>query len=219
MFSVRVKKKLGSILIDADFAIERPTITVLLGKSGAGKTTIANIIAGLVAPDEGRIEFNGTVFYDSLSRLSLPPEKRGIGYVFQEHRLFPNMLVERNLTFGRFPGGRKNRESLEKVIDMLEIGTLLDRRPSTLSGGESQRVAIGRALISCTTLLIMDEPLSSLDPSLKDGIMKYIAMIPENFDFPMLYITHSDSEVKKLAGTVMTVLDGRLSYCVTASLI
>lgn len=210
MLEMRVKKMLGDFCIDVEFTLEQPMISALLGKSGAGKTTLAKMLAGITRPDEGRIVFDGRVLFDSAAKLCVPPEERGVGYVFQEHRLFPHLSVKRNLTFGQFPGRRKSKERLSKVVELLKIGHLLDRSPLTLSGGESQRVAIGRALCACTSFIIMDEPLSSLDTGLKEEIMDYIAMLPQYFSFPIIYITHSMDEVKRLAKTAAIVADGRL---------
>ena len=210
MLKVCVEKKIGDLNMNVGFAIEKPVITALLGKSGAGKTTLANMLSGLVKPDSGVVFFNDDVFFDGERRVNLPPEERGIGYVFQEHRLFPHLSVRHNLTFGRWAGGRKNSEKLSKIVELLELGRLLDRRPDTLSGGESQRVAIGRALYACTSFLIMDEPLSSLDAALKESIMDYIAMIPKNFSFPMIYITHDQKEVDRLAEETLSLEGGRI---------
>ena len=217
VLDIRVKKKIGTLDMDIGFSIERPLITVLFGRSGSGKTTLANILAGLVYPDRGRIRFENSVYTDTEAGINLSPEKRGIGYVFQEHRLFPHLNVKDNLTFGRFPGGRRSRADFSKIVDLLHIGHLMERSPDTLSGGEAQRAAIGRALFACTSFLIMDEPLSSLDFRLKNELIPYIALIPEHFSFPMIYITHSADEVKKLADMVAIINNGKLvSYDVPA---
>ncbi len=210
VLDILVKKKIGTLDMDIGFSIERPLITVVFGRSGSGKTTLANMLAGLVCPDKGRIRFENSVYTDTEAGVNLSPEKRGIGYVFQEHRLFPHLNVKDNLTFGKFPGGRKSKADFSKIVDLLHIGHLMKRSPDTLSGGEAQRVAIGRALFACTSFLIMDEPLSSLDSRLKDGLMCYIELIPENFSFPMIYITHSIDEVKRLADMVALINNGKL---------
>ncbi len=210
VLDILVKKKIGTLDMDIGFSVERPLITVVFGRSGSGKTTLANMLAGLVRPDKGRIKFEDLVYTDTDAGIYLPPDKRGIGYVFQEHRLFPHLKVKENLTFGKFPGGRKSRTEFSKIVDLLHIGHLTDRYPDTLSGGEAQRVAIGRALFACTSFLIMDEPLSSLDSKLKEELMRYIALIPENFAFPMIYITHSKEEVKRLADMALLVNNGKL---------
>lgn len=212
VLNVHVKKKIGTLDMDISFSIERPLITVVLvlGRSGSGKTTLANMLAGLVCPDSGRISFEDSVYADTETGVNLSPEKRGIGYVFQEHRLFPHLNVKDNLTFGKFPGGRRSRADFSKIVDLLNIGHIMERRSDTLSGGEAQRVAIGRALFACTSFLIMDEPLSSLDCRLKDDLIPYIALIHENFSFPMIYITHSADEVEKLADMVALIHNGKL---------
>lgn len=218
VLDISVKKKLGRLNVDICLTVEKPMITVLFGRSGAGKTTLANMLAGLVRPDIGRIAFADSLYDDTVRGVHMPPDKRGIGYVFQEHRLFPHLTVRENLTFGRFPGGRKSRTEFMKVVELLRIGDLTERHTNTLSGGEAQRVAIGRALLACSSFLIMDEPLSSLDSGLKEEIMGYIALIPENFCFPMIYITHSVHEVRRLADMVALIDDGKLvSYDVPAS--
>ncbi|NLV81990.1 MAG: ATP-binding cassette domain-containing protein [Synergistaceae bacterium] len=210
MLNICVKKRIGTLDMDISFVVERPLITALFGRSGAGKTTLANMLVGLIRPDAGRIKFENSVYTDTERGINLSPNKRGIGYVFQEHRLFPHMKVKNNLTFGQFPGGRKSRTEFSKIVELLDIGHLTERYPDTLSGGEAQRVAIGRALFACNSFLIMDEPLSSLDSSLKDGLMRYIALIPKNFSFPMIYITHSKEEVKRLAEMVALINNGKL---------
>lgn len=210
MLDVSLKKEIGTLKIDIGFKIERPMISVVFGKSGAGKTTLANMLSGLVRPQSGHILFKGAAFFDSSKGIDLPPEKRGIGYVFQEHRLFPHMSVKRNLTFGQFPGKRKSRMDFSKIVDLFAIGHLLDRHPETLSGGESQRVALGRAIFACTSFLVMDEPLSSLDNEIKNGLIDYIALIPDNFSIPLIYITHSIYEVSRLAERVLVIDGGKL---------
>lgn len=163
---VRVEKKIGDLDINVGFAIEKPVITLSACLSRQDHAC-QHVASGLVKPDRGNVVFNDTIFFDSERRVNLPPEQRGIVYVFQEHRLFPHLSVRHNLTFGRWAGGRKNSEKLSKIVELLELGRLLDRRPDTLSGGESQKVAIGRALYACTSFLIMDEPSLRLMPSSK----------------------------------------------------
>lgn len=211
MLNVQVQKKIGRLDMDIAFEMERPCITVLFGKSGAGKTTLAMMLAGLVRPNRGHIYFGNQVFFDSCTGRHMPPEKRGIGYVFQEHRLFPHLSVKNNLTFGRFPGGRNSEVSLDQVVDLLGIGHLLQRHPGTLSGGESQRVAIGRALLGCMSFLVMDEPLSSLDQQRRDELIVYLYDIPKKFSLPMIYITHNRKEVEKLADRVVLIRNGQLA--------
>lgn len=210
LLDIFVEKKIGNFDMDICFKVGEPSITVLFGRSGSGKTTLAKMIAGLIPPDKGKIKFENSVYTDTEKGINMSPDKRGIGYVFQEHRLFPHLKVKENLSFGMSYGGRKSKAEFSKIVDLLGIGHILERYPETLSGGEAQRVAIGRALFACTSFLIMDEPLSSLDSKLKDELIPYIALIPKNFSFPMIYITHSTDEVKKLAGMVAVVNNGRL---------
>jgi molybdate transport system ATP-binding protein len=211
MLKVQVEKRIGRLDMKISFQIEKPCITVLFGKSGAGKTTLAKMLAGLVRPDKGFISFRENVFFDSRTARKLPPEKCGIGYVFQEHRLFPHLSVKYNLTFGCTLGGRHNGISVDHVVDLLGIDYLLNRHPGTLSGGETQRVALGRALLACTSFLLMDEPLSSLDDQRRDELMVYIGSIPKEFSLPMIYITHNREEVAKLADRVLLIHEGKLA--------
>lgn len=211
MLSVAVRKKIGRLDMEIAFEMEKPCITVLFGKSGAGKTTLANMLAGLIQPDQGHISFGSQVFFDSRTGCRLPPEKRGVGYVFQEHRLFSHISVKSNLNFGRFPGGRRSSVSFDQVVDLLGIAHLLSRHPGTLSGGESQRVALGRALLGCTSFLVMDEPLSSLDQQRRDELIAYLQEIPKKFFLPMIYITHNRKELERLADRVVLIREGKLA--------
>jgi molybdate transport system ATP-binding protein len=210
VLEVRAKKRLGNFFVDVDFALPAQGITVFFGKSGAGKTSIVNMIAGLVSPDEGRISHERRVLFDSEKKFSLPPERRGVGYVFQQNRLFSHMSVKNNLLFApRFCGRPGGARLFDKVVDLLGIAHLLSRKPGALSGGESQRVSIGRALLACTSFLLMDEPLSSLDDERRNDLMAYIASIPSNFGFPVIYVTHSQEELSRLADHVLVVDGGR----------
>ena len=210
MLDVCVKKRFGDFAMDLDFSLQGTGIVVLFGRSGAGKTTLVNMIAGLVTPDEGRIACGGRVFFDSARRIVLPPEKRGLGCIFQQHRLFSHMSVENNLLFApRFCNRPYDPDFFERVVELLGIGHLLPRRPNTLSGGESQRVAIGRALLSRASFLLMDEPLSSLDNERKEDLMGYVASIPGGFGVPILYVTHSTDELSRLADGVLEIEGGR----------
>ena len=204
MLDVTLKKRRGDIVLDVAFTCRRPSIMVLFGRSGSGKTTIVQMLAGLVEPDEGVIRCGRDVLYDSGRRISLPPEKRGAGIVFQERRLFSHISVRQNLLFGHRFGGRPLKEgAFDKVVALLGLERLLHRRPNTLSGGEGQRVAIGRALLACTSFLLMDEPLASLDQERKDDLLRHIDDIPGNFGIPVIYVTHSRRELNGLADDVL----------------
>ena len=211
LLNVRAEKSFGVFSMSMDFSLDPAGITVLFGKSGAGKTTLVKMIAGLVSPDEGFIDCYGKIFFDSSKKFSLPPEKRGLGYVFQEGRLFAHMSVKNNLLFGpRFCGRPYNPDLFAKVAELLGIEGLLSRKPGSLSAGEGQRVAIGRALLACTSFLLMDEPLSSLDEERKEDLTAYIASIPQNFGIPIIYVTHSKEEAARLADRVVFISGGRV---------
>ncbi|MGH1411898.1 MAG: molybdenum ABC transporter ATP-binding protein [Pelagimonas sp.] len=187
-------------------------LTVLFGRSGSGKTTIINAVAGLLHPDQGRIEVDGRILFDSETSTNLPIHKRRLGYVFQEARLFPHLSVQQNLTFGRWFAPRHARkESLSRVVDMLGIGDLLERRPNALSGGEKQRVAIGRALLASPDLILADEPLAALDDARKAEILPYFETLRDEAQVPILYVSHSAVEVARLATTVVALQDGRVA--------
>lgn len=181
-------------------------LTALHGPSGAGKTSVLNMVAGLLRPDRGRIEVAGEVLFDSARNICLPPEARAAGYVFQDIRLFPHKRVIDNLLYGwRLVPPARRWISLDEATGFLGIGHLLHRHPRTLSGGEAQRVAIGRALLSGPRFLLMDEPLSSLDPARREGIMVVIERIRDELKLPILYVSHDRDEVERLAGTVIEI--------------
>jgi molybdate transport system ATP-binding protein len=207
---VRLRHTFGGFTLDAAFTAPRG-ITVLFGRSGSGKTTIVNAVAGLLRPDEGRVAVDGVVLTDTGHRLHLPPHRRRIGYIFQEGRLFPHLSVRQNLRYGAWfaPKGAA-REDLGRVVDLLGIGPLLDRRPGALSGGEKQRVAIGRALLSAPRLILADEPLAALDEARKAEILPYFERLRDEVAVPILYVSHAASEVARLATTVVAIEAGRV---------
>lgn len=194
-------------------AFEAPAgLTVLFGRSGSGKTTVVNAVAGLLRPDRARIEVSGRTLADTARGLWLPPHRRRLGYVFQEGRLFPHLTVRQNLAYGaRFapPGATGPEEA--RVIAMLGIEALLARRPAALSGGEKSRVAIGRALLSKPELLLMDEPLAALDQPRKEEILPYLERLRDETRVPILYVTHSVAELARLATTVVLLENGRVT--------
>jgi molybdate transport system ATP-binding protein len=186
-------------------------ITALFGRSGAGKTTIINAVAGLLTPESGRIAVNGETLLDTRAGINIATHQRRIGYVFQDARLFPHLTVRQNLLFGRwFSRSQRPVATFERIVGLLGIDALLDRRPATLSGGERQRVAIGRALLANPRLLLMDEPLAALDEGRKAEILPYLERLRDNFDIPILYVSHAVAEVSRLATTIIVINDGRV---------
>ncbi|WP_374449718.1 molybdenum ABC transporter ATP-binding protein [Stella sp.] len=208
--SVAVRHRFGGFRLDAGFTCESG-VTALFGRSGSGKTSLVNVIAGLVRPDEGRIDVDGRVLVDTAAGIFLPPHRRRVGYVFQEARLFPHFRVRGNLLYGRWFAGRRDRpDEFGRIVAMLGIAPLLDRRPGDLSGGERQRVAIGRALLADPQLLLMDEPLASLDQARKAEILPYIERLRDETGIPIVYVSHAIDEVARLAGTVVLLEGGRV---------
>ncbi|MGH6769030.1 MAG: molybdenum ABC transporter ATP-binding protein [Xanthobacteraceae bacterium] len=210
MLSVDVEKKLGDFSIAARFE-GAAGVTALFGPSGAGKTTLINMIAGLVTPDRGRIVLDDAVLFDSAACVDVPAHRRRIGYVFQEGRLFPHMSVATNLDYGRrmLGLGLDNHER-DRIVGLLDIGHLLDRRPGKLSGGERQRVAVGRALLMRPRLLLLDEPLASLDTARKREILPYLVRLRDEARVPMVYVSHQAGELRRVATTVVRMDGGRV---------
>lgn len=209
--SIDVTKRLGdSVEIAAAFE-SGPGVTALFGRSGAGKTSLVQMIAGLLRPDRGRIAVGGRVLVDRAAGVDLPAHKRRLGCVFQDARLFPHMTVRRNLLYARWAGGRRGALSLEAVCELLGLADLLDRRPGALSGGEVQRVAIGRALLADPALLLMDEPLANLDGPRKAEILPFLERLKEEADVPIVYVSHAMEEVIRLADTLVLIDRGRVA--------
>ncbi|NIX76393.1 molybdenum ABC transporter ATP-binding protein [Microvirga terricola] len=201
----------GSFTLEARIHSEG-RLTALFGQSGAGKTTIINAIGGLIRPSQGRIVVNGRVLVDTQSGIFVPKHKRHIGTVFQEGRLFPHLNVRQNLLFGRWFTPRRERVAdFSAIVDLLGIGHLLDRNPATLSGGEKQRVAIGRALLTDPQLLLMDEPLASLDEARKSEIYPYIERLRDEGNVPIVLVSHSVTEIARLATSIVILSDGRVT--------
>lgn len=179
-----------------------PGLTALFGASGAGKTSLLDAVAGLLRPGEGRISVGGTILFDSAARIDVQTRQRRCGYVFQDLRLFPHLPVRRNLEFGRRKDGGLD---WDRTLELLGIAPLLDRMPATLSGGEAQRVAIGRALLSAPRFLLMDEPLASVDVARREEILCLVERIRDEMRLPILYVSHDRAEVERLAQTVVTI--------------
>jgi molybdate transport system ATP-binding protein len=211
LLSLDVEKRLGAFQLAAKFETEA-RVTALFGPSGAGKTTIINMIAGLIAPDRGRIMYRGKLLFDAAGKVNLPPHRRQFGYVFQDGRLFPHLTVRGNLEYGRRMFRlKRDAGELERIIAMLDIAHLADRRPGKLSGGERQRVAIGRALLIRPQLLLLDEPLASLDAARKAEIMPYLERLRDEAQVPMIYVTHQADDARRLASAVVRVEAGRVA--------
>ena len=196
------RKRLGSFTLEVNCTLETK-VSAFLGASGSGKSTLLNCISGTLTPDEGEIVFGEEVLYASTSRINLPPERRRFGYVFQEGYLFPHLTVAQNIRYGQ-PKPQKS----SVAIDVLEISELLQRYPKELSGGQRQRVAIARALAMEPRMLLMDEPLASLDSALKDRIIPYLHHVKDAFEIPILYVTHAFSEAMALADEAFLIADG-----------
>jgi molybdate transport system ATP-binding protein len=210
MLSIDVVHRFGAFALAAKFE-SAGRLTALFGRSGAGKSTIVNMIAGLVRPEQGRIAVDGTALVDRARGIDVPPHRRRVGYVFQEGRLFPHLTVRQNLLYGRWFAPRAERKvSLDTVVGILGIGHLLGRSPSRLSGGEKQRVAIGRALLASPRVLLLDEPLAALDTARKEEILPYIERLRDEIGMPMVYVSHAIGEVARLADTLVVMADGRV---------
>jgi molybdate transport system ATP-binding protein len=210
MLTVDIEKRLGEFSLATRFATGGG-VTVLFGASGAGKTTLVNMIAGLLTPDRGRITLDDLVLFDSAQRIDVPAHRRRIGYVFQDGRLFPHLTVAANLDYGRRMSRLEHDVGeAERMIKLLDIGHLLDRRPGKLSGGERQRVAVGRALLMRPRLLLLDEPLAALDAARKREILPYLERLRDETRVPMVYVSHHAAELKRIATSVVLLDDGRV---------
>ncbi|MEY4761739.1 MAG: hypothetical protein RLZZ200_1595 [Pseudomonadota bacterium] len=211
MLSVQLRHQAGDFRLDASFEAPTPGVVALFGRSGCGKTTLVNLLAGLRRADSGRIEVDGEHWLDTPRGLDLPAERRGVGYVFQDARLFPHFRVRGNLLYGA-RRARDRRESIhfDDVVDLLGLAALLDRRPVTLSGGEKQRVALGRALLARPRLLLLDEPLSSLDAARREEVLPCLERLRDHGAIPMVFVSHQFDEVLRLATHVVVMDAGRV---------
>jgi molybdate transport system ATP-binding protein len=209
---VSLRHAYGSTNLDFTFEA-KAGITALFGKSGAGKTTVINAVAGLLCPDAGRITLDGDIFFDKVAGVFEPPARRRLGTVFQDARLFPHLSVRNNLVFGvRYAPKDAVGPDFETVVELLGLASLLERAPSTLSGGEKQRVALGRALLSRPRMLLMDEPLASLDAPRKQEILPYLERLRDGeLNLPILYVSHAVDEIARLADTLVLLQDGRVA--------
>ena len=209
MIEIFVRRRLGELSIEADLYAEG-RLLALCGVSGAGKTSILNMVAGLMRPDSGRIAIGGVTFFDSDHRIDLAPQARRVGYVFQEPRLFPHLTAAGNLKYGaRFAGGGPRPVKFDDVVELLGVGPLLHRRPAKLSGGEKQRIAIGRALLMAPRALLLDEPLAAIDDARRQEILALIEKLRDAFMIPMVLVSHRVSEVERLADEIADVEAGK----------
>ena len=209
---LNITKRLGTFTLDVGFTAPNG-VTAVFGRSGAGKTTLINVVAGLSAPDSGHIALNDTPLFDAAQRINLPAHKRRMGYVFQDARLFPHMDVTQNLRFGlRHAPAGSTGPSLDEVADLLGLTDLMKRRPTDLSGGEKQRVALGRALLSRPKMLLMDEPLAALDGQRKDNILPYLERLKSGAaGLPILYVSHALDEIARLADQLVILSKGKIA--------
>ena len=188
-------------------------VTGILGASGSGKSTLLKVLAGLLKPQQGRIEFNEQVFFDSQTRQFIPSYQRHVGLVFQDGQLFPHLNVRQNLLYGyRYLKPVQRRFELAQIVALLDIEALIERRITQLSGGEAQRVALGRALLYSPRLLLLDEPLSALDTRLKQQILPFFARIRDEIQIPMIYVTHQPQELEYLQADILHMAQGKLIH-------
>ncbi len=213
MIDLHVTHRLGDFSMDCVFQ-SSARITGLFGPSGAGKSTLLRIVAGLIHPDEGRVEIAGRCVFDSAAGIRVPAHRRRIGYVFQQARLFAHLNVAHNLRYGAwFSQARPSATRFDQVVDMLDIGALLKRRVAGLSGGEQQRVAIGRALLADPAILLLDEPLASLDAARKAEVLPYIERLSQTTDLPIVFVSHQLDEMLRLANRhVVAIRAGRVAF-------
>ena len=208
---IEIRAKLHRKNFDLDVSLNlQERVTALFGPSGAGKSTLLNIIAGLIKPDVGRMVIDGECLFDSQTDVNMPIHQRRIGLIFQEGRLFPHLTVQHNLTYGfNLLEKQQQRFSFDQIVALLEIGQLLKQRPHQLSGGEKQRVAIGRALLSSPRLLLLDEPLASLDEKLKGQILPFLKKVAQEINIPMIYISHSIEEIQQITNNIILIDNGK----------
>lgn len=207
MLQINVKKQLGQLALQADLQIPEQGVTAIFGLSGSGKTSLINLVSGLTVPDEGFIRLNTRTLVDTETQQNVPAHQRKIGYVFQDARLFPHYTVKGNLRYG---ANNVSQTDFDYIVELLGIGHLLKRYPLTLSGGEKQRVAIGRALLTDPDILLMDEPLSALDVPRKRELMGYLERLSKEINIPILYVTHSLDELLRLADRVVLMENGKV---------
>jgi molybdate transport system ATP-binding protein len=215
VLQVSIVKRRPGFTLEAAFTAPVPGVTALFGRSGSGKTTLVNIISGLLRPDEGTVRLGDEVLTDTRAQIAVPAERRGVGYVFQEARLFPHLSVAANLTYGTRRTRAASFISFEEVVSLLGLESLLGRKPRRLSGGEAQRVSLGRALLSQPRLLLLDEPLASLDAARREEVLPYLEALRDRLRIPMVFVSHQFDEVLRLATHLVLLEGGRVLACGT----
>lgn len=210
MIEIQVSLKRQQFKLDVDLRLEH-RVTALFGPSGSGKSTLLGIIAGIIQPDSGRIEIDGECIFNKQDHINKPMHQRKIGLVFQDSRLFPHLTVEDNLSYAlQFLTAQNQHFQLKNIVELLELGNLLKQRPHQLSGGEKQRVALGRALLSSPKLLLLDEPLASLDERLKKQILPFLKIVADEINVPMIYISHSREEIMQITNNLINIEFGKI---------
>ena len=211
MIEVQARLKRKHFELDASLQLSQ-RVTAIYGPSGAGKSTLLSIIAGITQPDSGRIVIDGECLFDSQARINKPIHQRKIGLVFQEGRLFPHLTVEHNLSYAlNFTPVQNQQFQLKQIVELLELEALLKQKPHQLSGGEKQRVALGRALLSSPRLLMLDEPLASLDDRLKSQILPFLKLVSTEINIPMIYISHSKKEIMQITDNLIDIQLGKVN--------
>lgn len=212
MIEVHLNKRLwssaGDMQLSTEFNIDQGAFITLYGPSGAGKTSILRMMAGLMAPDTGRISVNGEVWFDSKNKLNLPSQKRGIGFLFQDYALFPNMTIRQNLEYAL--AKNQNKAIIDELTDIMQLSGMQDRKPGLLSGGQQQRVALARALVPQPKILLLDEPLSALDSEMRSRLQTYILEAHQNFGLTTLMVSHDVGEVLKMSDKVIVFKEGSI---------
>lgn len=198
----------GEMLLDIKLQIDQGCFVALYGKSGAGKTSVLRMLAGLMTPDQGRIEVNGNAWFDNQKNTNLPPQKRKVGFVFQDYALFPNMTVRDNLQFAL--SKNQDKQIVEQLIEIIELGDLQHRKPQALSGGQQQRVALARALVQRPEVLMLDEPLSALDNEIRQRLQDYILQAHRQYGLTTILISHDISEILKMSDYMIVLENGRI---------
>ena len=213
MIVFQVKKELnfarGKMMLDVDISIEKGAFVAISGPSGSGKTTLLRLISGLTDAAEGKIEVEGNIWLDSSNKINVPPQKRRIGYVFQNYTLFPNMSVRQNLAYALEK--RQDKSIIDELIDIMELQELTQKYPYTLSGGQQQRVALARALVRKPYILLLDEPLSALDDEMRSRLQDYILKIHQNYQLTTILVSHDVGEIFKMANQVILIREGKVT--------